>query len=219
VYFPNGKSTIDPRYKPQLLKLAEKALTANGYVIQVEGDASASGSAALKQKLSTEPANAVSKFLVQDVGSPLTNMLVPSAMGTTGQATPDQTAERQAANRRVIVQLLQNNGMPEKSGGVVFRQPANHRWIKSIRDRSEKRFSCRQSQQLHDVQAALGGDLPDGSNTQGLLPTWVIPHQWIESDWHQFSQASIMNTARIRSPRGAQLPSRSQWLGRLAAEG
>ena len=63
VYFGNGKVTIDPQYKPQLLKLAQKAPSITGYVIQVKGYASAVGSAAVNQKLSQERADAVSAFM------------------------------------------------------------------------------------------------------------------------------------------------------------
>ncbi len=77
VYFANGKVTLDPQYDAQLLKLAEKAMTVTGYVVQVSGYASATGPAALNQKLSVERANAVSQLLEQDAGVPLTNMLVP----------------------------------------------------------------------------------------------------------------------------------------------
>ncbi len=111
VYFANGKVSIDPQYQPQLLKLAEKALTITGYVIQVKGFASAVGSAALNQKLSVERANAVSQFLEQDANVPLTNMLAPGAMGTADQVAPDNTSEGQAENRRVVVMVLQNKGI------------------------------------------------------------------------------------------------------------
>jgi OOP family OmpA-OmpF porin len=111
VLFANGKVTIDPQYFPQLLKLAEKAVTITGYVIQVKGYASAVGSAALNQKLSVERANAVSQFLEQDANIPLTNMLAPGAMGTADQVAPDKTAEGQAENRRVVVMVLQNKGI------------------------------------------------------------------------------------------------------------
>jgi outer membrane protein OmpA-like peptidoglycan-associated protein len=40
VYFGNGKVTLDPQYKPQLLQLAEKAKTITAYTIQVKGYAS-----------------------------------------------------------------------------------------------------------------------------------------------------------------------------------
>ena len=111
VLFGNDKTTIDPEYKPQLQRLAEQALTVTGYVIQVKGYASAVGSAALNQKLSTERANAVSEFLEQDANVPLTNMLAPGAMGTANQVAPDKTAEGQAENRRVVVMILQNKGI------------------------------------------------------------------------------------------------------------
>jgi OmpA-OmpF porin, OOP family len=111
VLFGNGQTTIEPQYKPQLSKLAEQALTITGYVIQVKGYASAVGSASLNQKLSVERANAVSQYLEQDANIPLTNMLAPGAMGTADQIAPDQTAEGQAQNRRVVVMILQNKGI------------------------------------------------------------------------------------------------------------
>jgi OOP family OmpA-OmpF porin len=111
VLFGNGKVTIDPEYKPQLLKLAEQSLTVTGYVIQVKGYASAVGSASLNQKLSVERANAVSEFLEQDANVPLTNMLAPGAMGTADQVAPENTSEGQAQNRRVVVMVLQNKGI------------------------------------------------------------------------------------------------------------
>jgi len=111
VLFGNGKVAIDPQYKPQLLDLAQKAMTINGYVIQVKGYASAVGSAALNQKLSTERANNVTEFLEQQGHIPLTNLLAPGAMGTARQVAPDNTAEGQADNRRVVVRILQNKGI------------------------------------------------------------------------------------------------------------
>lgn len=111
VLFANGKVTIDPQYKPQLLQLAQKAKTINGYVIQVKGYASSVGSAALNQKLSTERADNVTDFLEQQGGIPLTNMLAPGAMGTSKQVAPDTSKEGQAENRRVVVRILQNKGI------------------------------------------------------------------------------------------------------------
>src|SRR5271157_2014227 len=111
VLFANGKVAVDPKYKPQLLDLAQKAMTINGYVIQVKGYASAVGSAALNQKLSTERADNVTDFLEQQGHIPLTNILAPGAMGTARQVAPDTTAEGQADNRRVVVRILQNKGI------------------------------------------------------------------------------------------------------------
>jgi OmpA-OmpF porin, OOP family len=111
VYFANGKVTVDPQYKPQLLDLATKAKTITAYIIQVQGYASAVGSAALNQKLSSERADGVLAFLEQDGQIPLTNILAPGAMGTSDQVAPNATTEGQAENRRVVVRILQNKGI------------------------------------------------------------------------------------------------------------
>ncbi len=111
VLFANGKVTLDPQYKPQLLDLAQKAKAISGYVVQVKGYASSVGSAALNQKLSTERADNVTDFLEQQGGIPLTNMLAPGAMGTSKQVAADTSKEGQAENRRVVVRILQNTGI------------------------------------------------------------------------------------------------------------
>jgi outer membrane protein OmpA-like peptidoglycan-associated protein len=111
VYFANGKVTIDPKYKPQLQALAEKAKTITAYMIQVKGYASAVGSVALNQKLSEDRANNVTQFLQQQGHVPLTKMLAPGAMGESRQVGSDKTAEGQAQNRRVVVRVLQNKGI------------------------------------------------------------------------------------------------------------
>jgi OOP family OmpA-OmpF porin len=111
VLFGNGKITVEPQYKEQLLKLAQQAKGITAYILQVQGYASAVGSAALNQKLSSERANAVTAVLVQQGQIPLTNMLAPGAMGTSSQVDSDKTSEGQAENRRVVVRILQNKGV------------------------------------------------------------------------------------------------------------
>jgi len=111
VYFGNGKVTIDPQYKPQLLDLVQKANGINGYVIQVKGYASSVGSMALNQRLSEDRANTVTQFLLQQGHIPLTRMLAPGAMGESRQVGSDKSAEGQAQNRRVVVRVLQNKGI------------------------------------------------------------------------------------------------------------
>src|SRR5271170_5108944 len=111
VYFGNGKVTVDPQYQAELVKLAQQAKGITAYILQVQGYASAVGSAALNQKLSSERANAVTAILEQQGGIPLTNMLAPGAMGTSNQVDSDATAEGQAENRRVVVRILQTKGV------------------------------------------------------------------------------------------------------------
>jgi len=111
VYFANGKVTLDAKYKPQLLQLAEKAKTIDAYMIEVKGYASSVGSETLNQKLSADRAGNVASFLLQQGRVPLTNMLAPGAMGESDQVGNDKTAEGQAENRRVVVRVLQNKGI------------------------------------------------------------------------------------------------------------
>jgi OOP family OmpA-OmpF porin len=111
VYFSNGQVKVDPKYNAPLLALAQKAMTYNGYTIQVKGYASSVGSATLNQKLSDDRANNVTNILLQQGHVPLTNMLAPGAMGESHQVGNDKTAEGQAENRRVVVRALLNKGI------------------------------------------------------------------------------------------------------------
>jgi OOP family OmpA-OmpF porin len=111
VYFANGKVSVDPKYIPQLMELAQKAQTVTAFMIQVKGYASSVGSATLNQKLSEDRANNVTNILLQQGHIPLTRMLAPGAMGESRQVGSDKTAEGQAENRRVVVRILQNKGI------------------------------------------------------------------------------------------------------------
>lgn len=111
VYFANGKVKVDPSYRPQLVALAEKAKTVNGYVIEVKGYASSVGSVELNQQLSEDRANEVVSILIQEGHIPLTRMLAPGAMGESHQVGNDTKAEGEAQNRRVVVRVLQNKAI------------------------------------------------------------------------------------------------------------
>jgi outer membrane protein OmpA-like peptidoglycan-associated protein len=111
VYFANGKTKVDPKYNPQLIALAQKAASIQGYMIQVEGYASSVGSTSLNQKLSQDRAANVTTILLQEGHVSLTRMLAPGAMGESNQVGDDKTAEGQAENRRVVVRVLQNKGV------------------------------------------------------------------------------------------------------------
>jgi outer membrane protein OmpA-like peptidoglycan-associated protein len=111
VLFGNGQVKVDPEYETQLLAMAEKAKTVDGYVIEVIGYASAAGSASLNQKLSQQRADNVTSILFQKAHVPLTRMLAPGAMGEAHQVGNDRTTEGQAENRRVVVRVLQNKAV------------------------------------------------------------------------------------------------------------
>ena len=113
VYFRNGQAGIASQYKAQLQQLVTQARNVHGYMIQVQGYASAVGSAALNQRLSMQRAIAVTADLQQS-GVPPINMVAPAAMGISEQVSTNKTSKGQAQNRRTVVKLLQNKGLSER---------------------------------------------------------------------------------------------------------
>jgi OOP family OmpA-OmpF porin len=117
VYFANGKVKVDPKYNSQLVALTDKAKKIDGYMIEVKGFASSTGSVAANQKLSEDRANGVTNILIQQGHVPLTRMLAPGAMGESEQVGKETTTEGQAENRRVVVRVLQNKAIAGASLG------------------------------------------------------------------------------------------------------
>jgi outer membrane protein OmpA-like peptidoglycan-associated protein len=111
VLFGNGKTAVESEYIPRLQALAEKANGIEGYMIEVKGYASVTGSAELNQSLSEERANNVTHILIQNCKVPMTRMLAPGAMGKSEQVGEADTQEGQAQNRRVVVRVLQNKAI------------------------------------------------------------------------------------------------------------
>jgi len=113
VHFANGKASISANDTKSLKRFAERARDTTGYMVQVEGYASAVGLSDANQRLSMRRADAVAAALNQS-GIPPTKMVVPAAMGVSQQIAPNSTAKGQAENRRTVVTLLQNKGISEK---------------------------------------------------------------------------------------------------------
>jgi outer membrane protein OmpA-like peptidoglycan-associated protein len=112
VFFGNGKTAVEPKYASPLLALTEKAKTVNGYMIEVTGYASSSGSVEVNQKLSEDRASNVTNIVIQQGHIPLTRMLAPGAMGESEQVETNKTPkDTEAANRRVRVRVLQNKAV------------------------------------------------------------------------------------------------------------
>jgi outer membrane protein OmpA-like peptidoglycan-associated protein len=111
VYFGNGNTKVDPKYESSLLELARKAKDIQGYVIEVTGYASSTGSTEINQKLSEDRASNVTNILLQKGNLPLTRILAPGAMGESRQVNTDKSTEAQAENRRVVVRVLQNKAI------------------------------------------------------------------------------------------------------------
>ena len=116
ILFANGKTAVEADYLPKLKALAEKAQGIQGYMIEVKGFASITGSAALNQALSEERAGNVTNLLIQNCKVPMTRMLAPGAMGESEQIGDAQSEEGQSQNRRVVVRVLQNKAIAGNLG-------------------------------------------------------------------------------------------------------
>lgn len=111
INFANGKATVSKKDKDQLTEFVKSAADTPGYMIEVQGFASTTGSAALNQRLSAERAEAVLSIIQQTGVVPLTRILAPAAMGTTNQVAEGRSKSAQAQNRRVVVTIVVNKGI------------------------------------------------------------------------------------------------------------
>lgn len=111
INFANGKANVTRKYKDELTDFVTQAANTPGFMVQVEGYASATGSPTLNQRLSSRRADAVLAIIQQTGVVPLTRILAPAAMGTTNQVATNHTRKGQAENRRVIVTILVNKGI------------------------------------------------------------------------------------------------------------
>ncbi len=115
VYFTSGSYKISDSDKAALSVLAASAVGTKGYIVQVKGFADSSGNAAMNQQLSMDRAQAVVAFLLQNCNVPLRHIVAPGAMGIADPASPNETADGRADNRRVDVKVLVNKGV---AGGM-----------------------------------------------------------------------------------------------------
>lgn len=111
VNFKNGSAVVAAKDKDQLEDFVKTAASTPGFMIQVQGYASKTGSPTLNQKLSSERADAVLSIIQQSGAVPMTRILAPAAMGTSEQVADNHSRAGQAQNRRVVVTVLVNKGI------------------------------------------------------------------------------------------------------------
>jgi outer membrane protein OmpA-like peptidoglycan-associated protein len=110
VTFDTGKSDLSAGAKQQLTDLAKEATGIKGYLVEVRGFASTSGSADVNQQLSQDRAESVVTFL-QHQGIAIQHIINPGAMGTTSPTASNETEAGRMQNQRVEVKLLVNRGV------------------------------------------------------------------------------------------------------------
>ena len=111
IYFESGKSVLDAAAKADLDKLAAIATPLEGYMIEVAGYASSTGTKQENQKLSADRAAAVTQYLLQKDNIPMRRILAPAGYGATHPAATNTDPQGRELNRRVDITVLVNQGL------------------------------------------------------------------------------------------------------------
>lgn len=113
VTFRVNSAVLLPEGKRQLDTLAQKALSAKGYMIEVRGHADSSGNDARNFALSQQRAESVIQYLAVIHKIPVRRFITPMGYGETESVADNKTQSGRAQNRRVEVKVLLNRGMSQ----------------------------------------------------------------------------------------------------------
>lgn len=114
IYFPADGYTLDDPAKADLATLAAYTNGGiEGYMIEIAGYASSTGSKQLNQKLSEERAASVAKYLRETQNVPMRRILIPAGYGATHPDATNNDSQGRALNRRVDVKVIVNKGLNE----------------------------------------------------------------------------------------------------------
>jgi outer membrane protein OmpA-like peptidoglycan-associated protein len=113
IYFPSDKATLDDAAKTDLDLVAAATQGLDGYMIEIAGYASSTGSKQLNQKLSADRAAAVTEYLRDKKNIPMRRILAPAGYGSTHPDAENTDSQGRALNRRVDVKVLVNKGLAE----------------------------------------------------------------------------------------------------------
>jgi outer membrane protein OmpA-like peptidoglycan-associated protein len=111
IFYAPGKYILDDAAKADLDKLAALALSTNGYLIEIAGYASKTGTAAFNQQLSEDRAAAVAQYLRSKGNIPLRRIVVPAGYGSTDPDAPNDDPQGRARDQRADVKLIVNKGL------------------------------------------------------------------------------------------------------------
>lgn len=122
VNFRVNSAVLSPEAKTQLDGLAQKALAAKSYMIEVAGHTDSSGSEAKNMVLSRQRAEAVMQYLAVNHKIPARRFVSPMGYGKTDAKADNTTAAGRAQNRRVEVKMLLNRGLNKRPTTAAKQQ-------------------------------------------------------------------------------------------------
>jgi outer membrane protein OmpA-like peptidoglycan-associated protein len=110
IYYPTGKYTLDDAAKADLDKLTALAASTDGYLIEIAGYASKTGTKQANQQLSEDRASAVANYLRNTGNIPMRRIVAPAGYGATHPDAENTDPQGRELNRRVEVKLIVNKG-------------------------------------------------------------------------------------------------------------
>jgi outer membrane protein OmpA-like peptidoglycan-associated protein len=114
IYFPPDGSTLDDAAKADLATLAAYTNGGlQGYMVEIAGYASSTGTKQLNQQLSEDRAANVATYLRDTQNVPMRRILVPAGYGATHPTATNSDSQGRALNRRVDVKVIVNKGVNE----------------------------------------------------------------------------------------------------------
>ncbi len=109
--FKVNSAVLSPDARQQLDQIAQQAMNAKGYVIEVSGHASSDGATEYNRRLSQRRADAVVRYLAENHRIPLRRIITPFGYGESQQVAENTTRAGREQNRRVEVRVLVNRGL------------------------------------------------------------------------------------------------------------
>jgi outer membrane protein OmpA-like peptidoglycan-associated protein len=119
VTFRVNSAILSPEAKQQLDTLAQKALAARGYMIEVAGHTDSTGGEAKNFRLSRERADSVVQYLTVKHKIPARRFVTPMAYGKSEAVADNSTPSGRAQNRRVEVKMIMNRGLKQPQTSSV----------------------------------------------------------------------------------------------------
>ena len=112
IRFSAAKSELAPEAMASLDELASQIKDRNGFLLEIQGFASAEGKPELNERLSQARSEAVKRYMGDHHSVPLFRMAI-LGFGTSRPVADNETREGREQNRRVEVRLLTNNAVSQ----------------------------------------------------------------------------------------------------------
>lgn len=103
IYFQTNSSNLDAPAKADLDTLAASVAGESGYLVEIAGYTSATGTAQFDRKLGTDRAAAVADYLREKENIPMRRIIAPAGYGAYHPAPTNSDPQGRALNRRVEV--------------------------------------------------------------------------------------------------------------------